>query len=89
MIVLCHEAGPVRHRHSAERIAVELVRSLFWFNPFDWNAGRWLQEVHEWEADRDVLDAGYDLTEYRTVIFHQLFGHNPDIACGLNHSLTK
>ena len=47
------------------------------------------QEVHEWEADRDVLDAGYDLTEYRTVIFHQLFGHNPDIACGLNHSLTK
>ena len=89
MIVLCHEAGHVRHRHSAERIAVELVRSLFWFNPFVWIAGRWLQEVHEWEADRDVLDAGYDLTEYRTVIFHQLFGHNPDIACGLNHSLTK
>jgi len=89
MIVLCHEAGHVRHRHSAERIAVELVRSLFWFNPFFWIAGRWLQEVHEWEADRDVLDAGYDLTEYRTVIFHQLFGHNPDIACGLNHSLTK
>ena len=74
-------------RHSAERIAVELVRSLFWFNPFVWIAGRWLQEVHEWEADRDVLDAGYDLTEYRTVIFHQLFGHNPDIACGLNLSL--
>ena len=89
MIVLCHEAGHVRHRHSAERIAVELVRSLFWFNPFVWIAGRWLQEVHEWEADRGVLDAGYDLTEYRTVIFHQLFGHNPDIACGLNHSLTK
>ncbi|WP_277089216.1 biopolymer transporter ExbD [Alistipes sp.] len=89
MIVLCHEAGHVRHRHSAERIAVELVRSLFWFNPFVWIAGRWLQEVHEWEADRDVLDAGYDLTEYRTVIFHQLFGHNPDIACGLNHSFTK
>ena len=86
---LCHEASHVRHRHSAERIAVELVRSLFWFNPFVWIAGRWLREVHEWEADRDVLDAGYDLTEYRTVIFHQLFGYNPDIACGLNHSLTK
>ena len=65
------------------------IATLFWFNPFVWIAGRWLQEVHEWEADRDVLDAGYDLTEYRTVIFHQLFGHNPDIACGLNHSLTK
>lgn len=88
-IVLCHEASHVRHRHSAERIAVELLRSFFWFNPFVWMAGRWLQEVHEWEADRDVLEAGYDLTEYRTVIFCQLFGYNPDIACGLNRSFTK
>lgn len=88
-IVLCHEASHVRHRHSVERIAVECVRCLFWFNPFVWMAQRWLAEVQEWEADRDVLDAGYDLTRYRTVIFHQLFGCNPDIACGLNHSLTK
>ena len=88
-IVVCHEASHVRHRHSAERIALELVRSLFWFNPFVWIAGRWLSEVQEWEADRDVLDAGYGLTEYRTIIFRQLFGYNPDIACGLNHSLTK
>lgn len=88
-IVVCHEASHIRHRHSAERIALELVRSIFWFNPFVWIAGRWLSEVQEWEADRDVLDAGYDLTEYRTIIFRQLFGYNPDIACGLNHSLTK
>ena len=88
-IVLCHEASHVRHHHSAERIAVEFFRIFFFFNPFVWIAGRWLQEVHEWEADRDVLGAGYDLTEYRTVIFRQLFGYNPDIACGLNHSFTK
>lgn len=88
-IVLAHESSHVRHRHSAERIVVEAVRSLFWFNPFVWLAGRWLEEVQEWEADRDVLDAGYDLTEYRTIIFRQLFGYNPDIACGLNHSFTK
>ncbi|MDE7123410.1 MAG: hypothetical protein K2N93_03670 [Alistipes sp.] len=88
-IVLCHEASHVRHRHSAERIAVECVRCLFWFNPFVWMAQRWLAEVQEWEADRDVLDAGYDLTCYRTVIFHQLFGYNPDIVCGLNHSFIK
>lgn len=88
-IVVCHEASHVRHRHSAERIALELVCSVFWFNPFVWIAGRWLSEVQEWEADRDVLDAGYGLTEYRTIIFRQLFGYNPDIACGLNHSLTK
>lgn len=88
-MVLCHEAGHVRHLHSVECLIVEFVRSLFWFNPFVWIAQRWLKEVHEWEADREVLDAGYDLTRYRIVLFHQLFGYNPDIACGLNHSLTK
>lgn len=88
-IVVCHESSHVRHRHSLERIAVELVRCVFWFNPFVWIAGRWLSEAQEWEADHDVLNEGYDLTEYRTLIFQQLFGYNPDIACGLNHSLTK
>lgn len=88
-MVLCHEASHVRHRHSVERIVVELMRCLFWFNPFVWIASRWLREVQEWEADSDVLAAGYDLTEYRTVLFCQLFGYDPDIACGLNRSLTK
>lgn len=88
-MVLCHEASHVRHRHSVERIVMELMRCLFWFNPFVWIASRWLREVQEWEADSDVLAAGYDLTEYRTVLFRQLFGYDPDIACGLNRSFTK
>lgn len=88
-MVLCHEASHVRHGHSVENLFAEIVRSLLWINPFVWMAQRWLREVHEWEADRDVLDAGYDLTRYRIVLFHQLFGYNPDIACGLNHSFTK
>lgn len=88
-IVIRHETSHIRHRHSAERIAVEAVRCFFWFNPFVWIAARWLAEAQEWEADRDVIDAGYDLTEYRTILFRQLFGYNPDIACGLNRSLTK
>lgn len=88
-MVLCHEASHVRHRHSLERIVLEGMRCLMWFNPFVWIACRWLREVQEWEADRDVLGAGYDLTEYRIEIFAQLFGYNPDIASGLNHSFTK
>lgn len=79
----------MRHRHSAERIALELVRSLFWFNPFVWIRRALAFGGAGVGADRDVLDAGYGLTEYRTIIFRQLFGYNPDIACGLNHSLTK
>ena len=87
--ILTHEASHVRHRHSFERLALSVLRSFFWFNPFFWMAEKDLKEVQEWEADKDVLDKGYELKTYRTTIFKQLFGYNPDITCGLNHSLTK
>ena len=87
--ILTHEASHVRHRHSFERLTLSVLRSLFWFNPFFWMAEKDLEEVQEWEADKDVLNEGYELKTYRTTIFKQLFGYNPDISCGLNHSLTK
>ncbi len=87
--ILTHEASHVRHRHSYERLFMSALRSIFWFNPFFWMAEKDLEEVQEWEADKDVLDEGWNLKTYRTTIFKQLFGYNPDITCGLNHSLTK
>ncbi|MEE0236615.1 MAG: M23/M56 family metallopeptidase, partial [Bacteroidales bacterium] len=87
--ILIHEASHVRHRHSYERLFMSVLRSIFWFNPFFWMAEKDLEEVQEWEADKDVLDEGWNLKTYRTTIFKQLFGYNPDITCGLNHSLTK
>lgn len=84
--IITHELSHIRHRHSLERIVMEIMRSLLWFNPFVWISARALVEVHEWEADRDVLDTGHDLTQYRITIFKQLFGYNPDITCGLAHS---
>ncbi len=88
-MILSHEVSHVRHRHSYERLVLSVLRSLLWFNPFLWIAEKELKEVQEWEADRDVLNEGNDLTLYRTAIFKQLFGYNPEISSGLNHSLTK
>ena len=88
-MIIAHETSHVRHGHPLERLALSLLRSLLWFNPFLWIAEKDLAEVQEWEADKDVLDGGTDLTLYRETIFRQLFGYNPDISCGLNHSLTK
>ena len=87
--ILTHEASHVRHGHSYERVALSIIRSVFWFNPFFWMAENDLEEVQEWEADKDVLDEGHNLKVYRTTIFKQLFGYNPEISCGLNNSLTK
>ncbi len=88
-VVLMHEQSHVRHRHSWERIVVEIVCNILWFNPFMWLTARSLVEVQECEADADVLFMGCDMREYRLLILNQLFGYNPDIACGFGNSLTK
>ncbi len=87
--VISHELSHIRHHHTAERIALELLRCVAWFNPFVWLAGSALVEVHEWQADSDVLSEGYDVYEYRQLIFRQLFGYNPDLTSGLGSSQTS
>lgn len=87
--VVAHELSHIRHRHSAERIVMECIRALLWWNPFVRIAARRLAEVEEYEADRDVLTQGYDPSEYIATIFKTQFGYSPDIANGLRDSLTK
>ena len=87
--VLLHEYSHISHNHTFERLFFEFSRCVMWFNPFVHLIGNSASQVHEWQADRDVISAGFDINEYRQIIFHQLFGYSPDITCGLNKSLTK
>ena len=87
--VLLHEYSHISHSHTFERLFFEFSRCVMWFNPFVHLIGNSASQVHEWQADSDVISAGFDINEYRQIIFHQLFGYSPDITCGLNKSLTK
>ena len=87
--VLLHEYSHILHIHTFERLFFEFARAVFWFNPFVHMISSCASQVHEWQADNDVICAGFDIHEYRQIIFHQLFGYSPDITCGLNKSLTK
>ena len=68
---------------------MEFVKTVLWWNPFAWLAARRLSEVHEFEADSDVLNNGYDVTNYINTLLKHLFGYSPEIANGLRDSLTK
>ena len=88
-MIVAHEAAHIRHRHSRDKVTLGVLKALFWFNPFFWMMERMLSEVQEYEADEDVLRAGYNIDSYRLAIFKQLFGYYPDLTSGLSHSLTK
>jgi TonB-dependent SusC/RagA subfamily outer membrane receptor len=87
--VVMHESSHIRHGHSREKIVMEVLKSLFWFSPAAWWAARLLGEVHEFEADRDVLDGGSTVEEYLPLIFRQTFGCIPELTVGMGDSLTK
>ena len=87
--IISHEAGHIAHHHSIEKLFMSVLRSLFWFNPFLWIAEKWLEEVQEWQADKDALADGYDVESYRLTIVRQLFGYNPELVSGATNSLTK
>ncbi|MDR0907108.1 MAG: M56 family metallopeptidase [Rikenellaceae bacterium] len=87
--IVLHEASHIRHRHSVEKIFAETLKTLLWFNPFAWITARLLNEVQEFEADRDVLLGGCTVEEYLPVIFRQVFGYAPEISTALGNSLTK
>ncbi|MDE6570236.1 MAG: TonB family protein [Alistipes sp.] len=88
-VILLHERSHIRHRHSAERIAMETMKALLWWNPFVWLAASRLNEVEEYEADGDVLRSGCDVRYYMQLILKQLLGYSPDITNGLRNSRTK
>ena len=53
--VLAHELAHVRQRHTHDRVAVELLRAVLWFNPFVHLCGRALALTHEFQADEAAL----------------------------------
>ncbi len=88
-VILLHEASHVRHRHSVERIVMETMKAILWWNPFVWLAAGRLNEVEEFEADGDVLRSGCSVRFYMQLILKQLLGYSPDITNGLRNSRTK
>ncbi len=88
-IIITHERSHIIHGHSYERLFMKFMTSVFWINPFIHMNARYLEEVHEWQADSDVLGEGYNLGLYRSIIFKQLFGYCPEVSSGLKNSITK
>lgn len=67
-MVISHEASHLRHGHTWEKLLMQVLKTVMWFNPFVHLAAVKLDEVHEYEADRDVLRAGYGRKVYAVTI---------------------
>lgn len=80
--IFMHELVHVHEKHSADRVFMNLVLSLFWCNPFFWLIRREMNMIHEFIADSKSVE-GYDRSSFAAMILQAAY---PQHSFGLTSS---
>ncbi|MDW3652054.1 MAG: carboxypeptidase-like regulatory domain-containing protein [Bacteroidia bacterium] len=89
-VILTHEGLHIQKRHSWDVILSEVILLVFWFNPISWLFKKALQEVHEYQVDAQILDAGFDKKAYQLLLLNYSVGKQKvAIANSFNQLTTK
>jgi len=88
-IMLAHEKVHIKQLHSLDIVFIELVHILFWFNPILYLLKKEIKETHEYLADSEVLEQGFDAAEYKLLVVKQALGFDVGVASAFNQSLIK
>jgi hypothetical protein len=83
--ILAHERTHIEQRHSIDLVFVQLLAAFFWFNPVIWRLIKSLKATHEYIADKKIINSGYSLVEYQTLLLKQLISNN---SFGLVHNFN-
>jgi len=70
--ILAHEKVHIRQNHSFDLLLAHGISVLQWFNPFAWLLQKSVKTTHEYIADRKVVDQGYQLIDYQSLLLSQL-----------------
>lgn len=73
--IVRHEEAHASLRHSIDLTLAEIFTSVLWFWPSAWMLKRYLKEVHEYEADRRVLETdGCSARTYQMLMIKKVAG---------------
>ena len=73
--ILLHEKGHIYHKHSYDMLFIGIVKALQWFNPLIYMLENDIRELHEYEADRYVLQNHNDTQAYQLLILRKSLGN--------------
>ena len=66
--IIKHELSHIRLGHSWDMLLCEFTCRMLWFVPFAWMLRQDLRDVHEYQADRRVLQGGINDEEYQLLL---------------------
>ncbi len=81
-----HEKTHVMQKHTLDLFIAQSVAVLFWFNPFIWKLLNDIKTTHEYIADKQVIDHGFKLYDYQSLLLNQFIGLN--YSADLVHNLN-
>lgn len=87
--VLKHEMVHIRQKHTHDKLFMEAVQSIFWFNPFFLLIKKELHLIHEYLADREAVAAS-DTAAFAQLLLESHFaGNRFSVESALFHSSLK
>lgn len=88
--LLAHELAHVTQKHTLDVLVIELLKTLFWFNPLFYFYKHAIQLNHEFLADESALNLSIDAVSYQELLLQKVsLGPQLSLASHLNFSLTK
>ena len=66
--IIAHELAHVQLRHSWDNLLADFTANMLWWLPFTWMLRRDLRDVHEYQADQAVMQAGFDAHTYQLLL---------------------
>ena len=66
--VLLHELAHIKRWDWTMLIAAQIMCTVYWFNPLVWFAAHWMRIEAEQACDDQVLNAGYQSTDYAQLL---------------------
>jgi hypothetical protein len=74
--VLEHEKAHISQRHTTDHLFAHALAVFQWFNPLAWQIRKALKTTHEYIADRQVLERGYERIDYQALLLKQVIGYH-------------
>lgn len=70
--IFLHEEIHVKQKHSADILFVEILKAVFWFNPFMYFYKKAMINNHEFIADESVILEGKNVKNYQELILQEI-----------------
>lgn len=88
--ILIHENAHIQQKHSYDILFMEILQTVFWFNPILFLYKKAIQLNHEFLADEVVINSFPNVSRYQYLLISKTVKNKTsNLTSQFNHSITK